>query len=85
MTEISNLDKILVEISKIEDITCDKHQDQEVTHMITETLDENLLCQPVCILCQQNYQSTSSLSVRRGFAKEFKKFFKKFTKILDRY
>jgi hypothetical protein len=52
-----NIDQILQEISKLDEFQCDKHKDQEVTHVITEPLDKNELFKPVCSTCDKESQN----------------------------
>ncbi len=70
MSKIENIDEILLDISKKDEFLCDKHQDQEVTHIITETSDKNELFKPVCVICIIESKSKKPISIKKVFSNE---------------
>ncbi len=56
-SKLENVDTIIQAISKLNEFICDQHQDQDVTSVITETLDKNELFKPVCNTCLMKSQS----------------------------
>ncbi len=55
---------------------CDKHTKQDVTHVITETDDnnENELFKAVCLICVKESNSKQFLSIKNLFVDELKKY-----------
>jgi hypothetical protein len=55
---------------------CDKHTKQDVTHVITETDDnnENELFKAVCLICVKESNIKQFLSIKNLFVDELKKY-----------